>query len=306
MSKRISLFGRKRIGELLGQENADPADIKRNELLAMKLDQLSEAAVHAGDYKELPLRQIQPDPNQPRKTFTQLEALAESIKVHGILQPIVVTRAAVNGCHRIIAGERRYHAAKRAGLKAIPCILRDADDANILLLQLLENDQREGVSPLEEAAAVAYLVETLKLPKSEVARELGRDAAWVSIRLGLYQAPEVVKAVVKEGLIEDARTLHELRKLAEEKPKKAEEIIEKIRKNQLSGSYRTVIAEARKVISSTKAANQGKGKQARIQRIQRMEKMGDELLLYTGAKRPISFKLPSEVLVQFLASVSYE
>lgn len=308
MSKRISLFGRKRIGELLNGVSGDPADLKRNELLAIKMAEINDSAAARGEFQYIPLRQLVPDPNQPRKTFRNLEALTESIKEKGIIQPIIVAKQVINGCHQIIAGERRYHAAKRAGLKEVPCVLREEADANILLLQLLENDQRDDVSPLEEADAVARLLEQFSLSKGEIAQALGRDAAWVSLRLGLQKAPEKIKALVREGLIEDLRTLHELRMMEETHAQTVDAFIEQVRKNQISGSYRQVIALMRKDLNE-QALDSGKSVKKvkpRVKTVRKLEKVENQLLVHTGGKHPVVYQLPGEVLVAFLATVTYE
>ncbi len=288
----------------MGEGESDPADLKRHELLSLKLNAINAEAMRTGDYKELLLTQIRPDPHQPRKTFLNLEGLAESIKLHGVIQPIIVTRESQNGCHQIIAGERRFHAAKQAGLHSIPCILREGSEVNILLLQLLENDQREDVSPVEEATAIAHLVSDLGIPKQEIAKELGRDSAWVSMRLGLYAAPQIVKDLVNEQLIEDWRTLHELRMLADEAPELMGDVVDRIRKNQLSGSYRVTIGEIRKKHQAQKTGKPSV--RTREKRIQKMEKAGEMLLLHIGGAHPMTFRLPKEVLVQFLTTVSFD
>ena len=143
MIKQISLEGRKRISELDGGVADMITEMKKDELLALKLAAMNEDAKSTGTLQSLPLDKVKPDPNQPRKTFRNIDALAASIREQGIIQPIIVTaKQESDGCYRIIAGERRYLAAKQAGLSTIPCIIREADDANIVILQLLENDQR--------------------------------------------------------------------------------------------------------------------------------------------------------------------
>lgn len=126
----------------------------------MQLQELNEQASRVGEFFELPLSLVKPDANQPRKSFKNIESLAASIKENGVIQPIIVTAKKNDGTHYIIAGERRYLASQQAGLATIPCIVRQEEsDASILLLQLLENDQREGVSPFEEADALRDLIE---------------------------------------------------------------------------------------------------------------------------------------------------
>ncbi len=296
MSKRISLFGRKRFGELSGD---DPVhDGKKDELLSLKLEQVNAEAQSSGSLQTLALDMIKPDPNQPRKTFRHIDSLAASIKEQGIIQPIIVTTKKSDGKYHIIAGERRYQAAQQAKLKSMPCIIRDEDDANIMILQLLENDQREDVSPIEESDAIKRLVDKTGFSQSQVAKELGRDSGWVSIRLGLQQSSDSLKRLVEEGLIEDVRTLHELRMFESENPDKAKNLMQRIRKNQVSGSYRQVIANARK--------SQKKSQPTRVRKVQKIEKVGDKLLVYTKSKHPVEFEVEPKVLLQFLASVTYD
>ena len=294
--KKSLLFGRKRTRDLTENHLSDEVDAKKDELLALKLKAMHAVAQSSGKLMELPVALLRADPNQPRKRFDNLVALAESIKAKGVIQPIVVTNRDDNGMYTIIVGERRFRAAKMAGLKVLPCIIRHEDDVNTLMLQLLENDQREGVSPMAESNALIRLVEEMGVSKSRLAHELGRDAAWVSLRLGLQHASEAVKQLVEEGVIEDARTLHELRKLASEKPKVAESLIEKLRNNQVSGSYRQVIAAARKKSNSSAAI--GKTRKA-----QRIAVKNGQLLVYTGGKHPVVYDVAPEVLEALVAEI---
>ncbi len=301
MAKQISLFGRKRTSELDGSHHDTMTEMKKDELLAMKLAEINEDAKSSGTLQSLPLDKIKPDPNQPRKTFRNIDALAASIREQGIIQPIIVTPRQPDGCYRIIAGERRYLAAKQAEMNTIPCIIRDADDANIVILQLLENDQRESVSPMEEAEALLKLIETMGVNKNDVARELGRDAAWVSIRLGLKQCSDDIRQMVQDGLIEDVRTLHELRMFESEQPKKAKELMQRIRNNQVSGSYRQVISTLRQGVKAKKNVP------AAVRKVEKIEKVGKHLLVHVaGGKHPLQFEITPETLVRFLASVTYD
>lgn len=293
--KKSLLFGRKRTRDLSEQAN-DESAAKKDELMALKLKAMHATAQSSGRLMDLPLELLRPDPNQPRKRFDNLVALADSIKVKGIIQPIVVSSRDNDGLYTIIVGERRFRAAQLAGLQVVPCIIRLEDDANTLILQLLENDQREGVSPMAESNALVRLVDELGVSKSRLAQELGRDAAWVSLRLGLQHASEGVKQLVEEGVIEDARTLHELRKLEAEKPKVAAELIEKLRDNQVSGSYRQVIAAARRKGGAGKAAQ-------RVRKAQRLEVQDNQLLVHTGGKHPQIFDVSSDVLEAFLVGI---
>jgi len=296
--KKTLLFGRKRTKELAQDHQiADESEVKKDEILALKLKAMHAVAQSSGRLMELPVELLQPDPKQPRKSFYNIEGLAASIKTKGIIQPIVITPRNEAGYYTIIAGERRFHAAKQAGLSVLPCIVRqEENDTNVIILQLLENDQREGVSPLEEANALAKLVYKLGVSKRRLAKELGRDSAWISIRLGLLHASDAIKALVTDGVIEDVRTLHELRKLEQENPEVAGEMITQFSHNQVSGSYRQVISQTRQRI---KTANKSP---VRKKRIQRIELADQQLLLHCGGKHPVVFELPQAVLNAFLES----
>jgi len=299
MVTKSLLFGRKRTRELKGEQD-NIARAKQDELLALKLQEISQDSTAAGHLQELPLALVRPDPNQPRKSFKNIASLADSIKAKGIIQPIIVRGKNEEGYYTIIAGERRYQAALEAELKTVPCIIREENDVNVVILQLLENDQRENVSPLEESDALNKLVHDMKVNKSKVAKELGHDAAWISIRLGLKEASEEVKSLVDEGLIEDVRTLHELRMFEAESPKKAKELMRKIRLNQVSGSYRQVISQLRQRTQGAKKAKVSPRK------VKKMECVGNRLLLDIGTRHPVEYTLTPEVLLQFMASVSYD
>ena len=298
---KISLFGRKRTSNLV-QRHESVAETRRDELRALKLQGEKANPHEAGSLQNIPLDMIVPDQNQPRKTMRNIDALSASIQEKGIIQPIIVSAKNTDNRYQIIVGgERRYQASKQAGLAAMPCIVRKEDVANTLILQLLANDQREGVSRLEESDALAQLVEDLAINKQEVAKELGRDAAWVSIRLGLQQASDAVRDLVKDGFVEDIRTLHELRMLEKEQPSKAWELIERVRRDEVSGSYRDVIAAMRK-----KKTSKRKPKPLKILRVLDMQKKGNQLILDIGGAQPLVFKVDPAMMVQFLANLSYD
>ncbi|GAB4222149.1 MAG: KorB domain-containing protein [Francisella sp.] len=242
MAKKVSLLNRK----VNRKPNDNITQEKKDILLAMQLQELSEQASKVGQLFELPLDIVKPDANQPRKIFKNIDSLAESIKENGVIQPIIVTTKKSDGFHYIIAGERRYLASKKAGLKTIPCIVRQEEsDANILLLQLLENDQRENVSPFEEADALKDLIENKGLKKTDVAKALGRDNSWISMRLKIADASDNIRELSNKGIIDDVRTLYELKKFSDEIPEGAQDFIEKILKNKISGSYRSAIIRYR-------------------------------------------------------------
>lgn len=147
---------------------------------------------------------IAPNPEQPRTHFEpeQLRELAESIKEHGIIQPLIVTRDDEGG-YRLIAGERRLQAARLAGLEAVPVVVREAADAELLELALVENIQRADLNPVEEAMAYRRLVEEYGLTQEEVARRVGKSRATVANALRLLQLEAEIRRSLVAGEISE-------------------------------------------------------------------------------------------------------
>lgn len=144
---------------------------------------------------------IQPNPHQPRQTFSEesIDALAESIKQKGILQPLLVRE--VEGGYQLIAGERRYRAAQRLGLDQVPVTIRQADDGEALEMALIENIQREDLSPLEEASAYRRLIDEFHLTQEQIATRVGKDRSTVANTLRLLQLPDAIKRDIERGLL---------------------------------------------------------------------------------------------------------
>jgi ParB family transcriptional regulator, chromosome partitioning protein len=148
----------------------------------------------------VPVDQIHPNPRQPRKRFDgeTVSGLAESIKAQGLIQPVVL-RPRLEGGYELVAGERRWRAAREAGLGTVPAIVREADDRDTLLLGLVENVAREDLSPVEEARAFAVLLDEFGLSLGEVADRVGRSKPAVSNRVRLLELPDDVLAMVARG-----------------------------------------------------------------------------------------------------------
>jgi ParB family chromosome partitioning protein len=181
---------------------------------------------------ELALDQIAPNPYQPRKTFNEasIDELARSVKQHGIVQPLVVTRAGDK--FKLIAGERRFRAAQKAGLATVPVVVKDdlkAGDA--LQIALIENIQREDLNPIEEAAAYHQLHEEFGLTQGEISRRVGKERSTVANFLRLLKLPESVKRLLASGQLSmgHARAL-----LAVESAKKQEQLAERVVKRNLN------------------------------------------------------------------------
>jgi ParB family chromosome partitioning protein len=150
---------------------------------------------------ELPVAEIHPNPLQPRRQFSaaSLQELADSLKQHGLLQPVVVSRGSA-GRYELIAGERRWRAARLAGLERIPAVLREPEgDADQLALALIENLQREDLTPIEEARAYHHLRAELGLSQEEIARRVGKERSTVANALRLLQLPMAVQELVDGG-----------------------------------------------------------------------------------------------------------
>jgi ParB family chromosome partitioning protein len=147
----------------------------------------------------VPISEIRPNPDQPRRHFEEgpLETLAASIRRRGLLQPLLVRR--VSGGYELIAGERRLRAAERAGLDVVPVVVREADPRERLELALIENVQRENLTPLEEAEAYRHLIESYGLTQEEVAEAVGKSRPAVANALRLLTLPEAVKAQLEGG-----------------------------------------------------------------------------------------------------------
>ena len=148
----------------------------------------------------LPLAQIQPGLDQPRKRFDQdsLAELADSIREHGILQPLTVRRLS-SGYYQIIAGERRWRAAKEAGLTTVPALIIEADDRKVMELALIENLQREDLNPVEEALGYETLIREYGLTQDGVARRMGKSRPAVANALRLLTLPPRARALLEEG-----------------------------------------------------------------------------------------------------------
>lgn len=148
----------------------------------------------------LPLQKVEPNAKQPRTQFdeVELESLAESIRVHGILQPLAV-RAVGDGYYQIIAGERRWRAARLAGLSEVPVVVVEADDQTVMELALVENLQRQDLNPMEEAEGYRVLQEDYRMTQEEIAARVGKSRPAVANALRLLALPEDVRALVCDG-----------------------------------------------------------------------------------------------------------
>jgi ParB family chromosome partitioning protein len=170
--------------------------------LGRGLEVLLGGAASAADLAQIPVGSIRPNARQPRKRVDAegVAGLAESVRAQGVIQPIVV-RPDGEGSYELVAGERRWRAAKAAGLPTVPALVRETDDRDSLLLALVENVARENLSPVEEARAYAVLQDEFALSLGDIAERVGRSKPAVSNRLRLLDLPDDVLALVERGAL---------------------------------------------------------------------------------------------------------
>jgi len=192
----------------------------------------SDQPQHAAGMMHVPLDQISPNPYQPRKTFNEasIEELARSVREHGIVQPLLVTRSGDR--FKLIAGERRFRAARKAGLQTVPVVIKDdIKEGDVLEIALIENIQREDLNPIEEAHAYHQLHEEFGLTQEEISKRVGKERSTVANFLRLLKLPESVKKLLAGGQLSmgHARAL-----LAVESTKKQEQLAERVVRRNLN------------------------------------------------------------------------
>jgi len=222
----------------------------------------------------IPVDEIQPNAYQPRKNFSEesLDELTNSIKSYGVLQPIVVRRRGRSG-YEIIAGERRWRACKRAGLKEIPAIIKDAKDVDSAILALIENIQREDLNFIEEAEGYRQLIQECGVTQEQLAMKLGKSQSTIANKMRILKLPpEIIKIISQEKLSE--RHARALLKLPDEELQKqvlkriidenlsvreTEELIERTieklnreNKKEKGKSYKIAIKDVRIFINSVR------------------------------------------------------
>ena len=152
-----------------------------------------------GGIDYIDINDIKPNSNQPRKTFDEdkLNELAASIEEHGLIQPLVLRKAEKG--YEIVAGERRWRAARKIGIREIPCIVRELTDEENMLLAIIENMQREDLNPIEEAEGIRQMIETYGLTQEEVSKSVGKSRPYIANSLRLLRLPETVRKYVEDG-----------------------------------------------------------------------------------------------------------
>ena len=233
------------------------------------------------------ISEVEPNREQPRKKFDddKLEELSESIKTYGLLQPILVQKR--DGYYEIIAGERRWRAALKAGLKEIPVIVRDYSKKEILELSLVENIQRENLNPIEEARAYKRLMDEFGLSQEEVAQRVSKSRSAVANSLRLLRLEDNVQKMVIDGQISmgHARALLPL-EIPEEQLSTAQEIVEK----QLS--VRETEKKVKEILSS------GKKPEVEITKTQQQEEDPSIAIIYKQIEERLQQTLHTKVSIQ--------
>lgn len=180
---------------------------------------------------ELKITDVEPNENQPRKDFDEqaLTDLSESIKEHGVVQPIIVRK--IGNGYQIIAGERRWRASRLAGKKTIPAIVKECSNLEVMELALIENLQREDLNSIEEALAYKSLIEEYNMTQDEISKQIGKSRPAIANSLRLLQLPQEIKEMIAAGKITQG---HARALLAIEGEKKQLDIAEKIINQQLN------------------------------------------------------------------------
>jgi ParB family chromosome partitioning protein len=163
---------------------------------------LADSLAQGDELLEIDIDLIEPNPDQPRYNFNEdkLNELAQSIKVNGLVQPILLRRVS-NGRYQIVAGERRWRAAQKAGLHKVNSVIRSIPDAKLLELALIENIQRQELNPIEEAQAYQKLIQTLGLTQDEVAQRVGKERSSIANYLRLLKLPEEIQQMLINDLL---------------------------------------------------------------------------------------------------------
>ena len=231
---------------------------------------------------EIRISLIEPNREQPRKVFDeeQLEALSDSISKHGVIQPIIVVKEE-NGFYKIIAGERRWRAAKMCGLATIPAIVRNYEVQTAAEIALIENLQREDLNPIEEAEGYKYLIEKFSLTQEQVAEKVGKSRPAIANSMRLLSLSDNLIDMVRKGLISSG---HARALLAVEGEAKRQEFAEKIIKEQMS------VRDLEKEVGEKKSKSKKTVKEEKIPEILDIEKklsqqIGAKVKIKSGKKK---------------------
>lgn len=235
--------------------------------------------VHEEEIQELPLNELRVNPYQPRKTFNEesLNELAESIKEHGVFQPIIVKKS-IKG-YEIVAGERRFRASKLAGKETIPAIVRNFTDEEMMEIAVLENLQRENLNAVDEANAYKTLMENLHLTQDQVSKRVNKSRSHITNLLGILALAEDVLALVKENKLSmgHARCLSKLSDI-----EKINELTKKVLEENLSVRELEALASGEEIERKNKIVKKPKSNE--------YTSLEKELTEYYGTKVKIANK----------------
>lgn len=229
---------------------------------------------------EVKISEIDPNIGQPRKSFNEDELLelAESIKIHGVIQPVILTKRGKR--YELIAGERRWRAAKLAGLAKIPALVREYTDKEIMEVSLIENIQRQDLNPVEEAEAFKNLIDEYKMKQDDLAERVSKSRSAITNALRLLKLDEKVKAMLAEGLI---TTGHARVLLVVEDKDKQQQLATKIFDEKLS------VRETEKLVKALSEGKENKKEEKTSEKLV-YRKLEDSLKSILGSKVSIKSK----------------
>lgn len=232
MAKKKGGLGRG-LGNLFENVEIDP------EMATDKGSNASEDNKNAVVY--IDINEIKPNDNQPRKVFDEekIEELAASITSYGLIQPIIIRKGEIG--HEIVAGERRWRAARKAGLSKVPCIIKELTEEENMVISIIENMQREDLNPIEEAEALNQMIKKFGFNQEEVAKSVGKSRSYVANSLRLLRLPGRIVEMLQEGIISSG---HAKVLLSIEDEKKQYLVAEKIVKEGISVRETEKIAKA--------------------------------------------------------------
>lgn len=252
------------------------------------------------------INEIKPNRNQPRKMFNneKLQELADSIQEHGVIQPLIV-RTIENG-YELVAGERRWRAARLAGLKSVPCLIRELNEEENALIAIIENMQREDLNPIEEADGLNRMIEAFGLTQDQVSKSVGKSRPYITNSLRLLKLPEEIKTLLSQG---DLSPGHGRAILAISDTKEQLIVAQKILNDGLS--VRTVESMAEKKKAPKPARHKHAERDANLLQIERelKDSLGTKVKInMTGKKGKIEIEYYSqeelERLIEMLKSIS--
>lgn len=269
----------KGIGALFGN------DIEETDIVAQDIHQINENDKEK--VTSLKLAQIEPNKEQPRKNFDEekLQQLADSIKQHGVIQPIIV-KDLNNGYYQIVAGERRWRASRIAGIREIPAIIRTYDELATMQIALIENLQREDLNPIEEALSYKALLDDFALTQEKVSEQVGKSRSAIANTIRLLSLPKQIQKLLEEGAISGGHARAILSVISEEgKLQLAEKIIE----NELNVRQAEQLAKALNAQKQEKEPTQPQTSafDLQLQGIQKRmsDLLGTKVKILNGAKK---------------------